>query len=136
MSEENPIEEILAKDPRFARQAYDFVQLGLRHTLDVAKAKGHVTAEQLLHGIRDFAIHQYGPLARTVLGDWGVHTTDDIGAIVFNMIDAGAMGKTDDDQPSDFAAVYSFEDAFPPEPRNVEIFRDSDDDEDDDEEDA
>jgi len=128
MTEEDPIEIILAKDDRFARPAYDFVQLGLRHTLELAGAEGHVAAEQLLHGIRDFAIGQYGPLARTVLADWGIRTTDDIGAIVFNLIDAGAMGKTDEDERSDFDGVYRFEDVFPQEAHGVEIFRERDDD--------
>jgi uncharacterized repeat protein (TIGR04138 family) len=137
MTEDDVLGGILAADPRYERAAYEFVQHGLRHTLirldrkppeEGTPERSHVTAAQLLEGIREFAVQQYGPLVRTVLAEWGVTKTGDFGNIVFNLVEADAMGKTDEDQLSDFEAVYDFEAAFPAEAGTVEIVRDTDDD--------
>jgi uncharacterized repeat protein (TIGR04138 family) len=71
-----------------------------------------VTGFELLVGIRDLALERYGPMAKAVLNSWGVRTTDDFGAIVFNMVNAGLLSKTEEDHIEDFHAVYDFDDAF------------------------
>lgn len=100
-------------------EALEFVRQGLSHTVqtihgDVAPDDDsrNVSGQQLCLGLRDFAIKQYGLLARTVLGRWGINRTDDFGRIVFAMIDLGLMRKTDDDSMEDFRGVYDFEEAF------------------------
>lgn len=72
----------------------------------------HVTGQDLCEAIRQYALAQYGLLARSVLGHWGVHSTDDFGEIVFNLIDIGQMRKTDSDRREDFANVYDFAEAL------------------------
>jgi uncharacterized repeat protein (TIGR04138 family) len=47
-----------------------------------------------------------------VLGTWGIHSTADLGEIVFNMIEIGQMRKTRKDKREDFHDVYDFHDAF------------------------
>ncbi|MFN6107527.1 MAG: Minf_1886 family protein, partial [Planctomycetaceae bacterium] len=66
----------------------------------------------LLLGIRDYALDQFGLMAKTVFHQWGLRTTDDFGRLVFEMIDRGDLRKTENDQLSDFAAVYDFEEAL------------------------
>ena len=68
--------------------------------------------QQLCLGLKDHAVRQYGLLARTVLERWGIRATGDFGKIVFAMIDAGLMKKTDDDSLEDFCGVYDFDEAF------------------------
>lgn len=63
-------------------------------------------------GLRDYAIRQYGLLARTVLTHWNVRRTEDFGRIVFAMVQAGELRKSDDDSPGDFREVYDFDEAF------------------------
>jgi len=99
--------------------AYDFVREGLSHTVGMVHANAapddesrHVSGQQLCLGLRDFAIKQYGMLAKTVLNRWGVNRTEDFGNIVFAMIDAGLMRKTDEDDIEDFRSVFDFDDAF------------------------
>ncbi len=101
--------------------AYDFVREGLAHTVNMVHTGNlaaadddsrHVSGQQLCLGLRDYAIKQYGMLAKTVLNRWGVTRTDDFGNIVFAMIDAGLMRKTDDDHVEDFRAVFDFDEAF------------------------
>lgn len=120
--------EILRKDPRFPRAAYDFVREALRHTVEKRGSEGHVTARQLLDGIRDYARSEFGPLARLVFDTWGVQRTADFGDIVFNLVEAQEMGKTEDDRKSDFDDVYRFDEAFPTDTGEVVLHRSGDDD--------
>jgi uncharacterized repeat protein (TIGR04138 family) len=113
------IEQIVQRDPRFAPASYVFVREGLDFTVRVLKKnrqgppeKRHVSGQELLEGLRQFALEQFGPLAKTVLEHWGVHQCADFGEIVFNMVENGVLGKTEQDSRRDFAGGYSFEDAF------------------------
>ena len=120
------VEQICENDLRFSSDAYHFVQEGLNHTLKSLKRGGqhahrHVSGQELLHGLREFALKEYGPMSKAVLNEWGIKTTDDIGQIVFNLVNASVLGKNDTDSPSDFKNVFTFDDAFvkPFVPRNV-----------------
>ncbi len=73
---------------------------------------GHISGPELLDGIREMALRHFGLMSRTVLGYWGVHSTEDIGCIVFELIETGRMRKTDDDRLDDFVDVYDFTKAF------------------------
>jgi uncharacterized repeat protein (TIGR04138 family) len=108
---------ILAKDPRYDPHAYQFVSEALPFTVQMLgkpqQGPGrHVSGGELLEGIRQFALQEFGPLARTVLAHWGVTRCEDFGNLVFNMVSIGLLGKTDDDRLEDFAGGYSFEEAF------------------------
>jgi len=71
-----------------------------------------VTADELLAGIRGYAIDQFGPMSRAVFEHWGIKTTNDFGEIVFNMINVGMLGKTDKDSKKDFDSRFDFKSAF------------------------
>jgi uncharacterized repeat protein (TIGR04138 family) len=72
----------------------------------------HVTGRELLEGIRRYAMKHFGLMARTVFETWGLHKTDDFGEIVFKLVDAGLMRKTEADTREDFRQVYDFAQAF------------------------
>jgi uncharacterized repeat protein (TIGR04138 family) len=72
----------------------------------------HVTGQELLAGIRAFALQQYGPMALTLLQEWGVHRCEDFGELVFNLIDRGVLSQTETDSRADFAGGYDFVEAF------------------------
>ncbi len=113
--ERNPIEKIrqlVKKDGRYRLEAYCFVFEALDYTLRRLGEHRHVTGRELCEGIRDLAIEKFGPLASTVFAYWGVTRTEDFGAIVFNLVDAGLMGKTETDSIEDFHDVYDFEEVF------------------------
>jgi uncharacterized repeat protein (TIGR04138 family) len=109
---DNPLEAVLAKDPRFKPEAYVFIHDALGHTWSRLDHRRHVTGRELLNGIKDLALKRYGPMAKAVLNSWGVHTTDDFGAIVFNLVDAELLSKTEEDRIEDFHAAYDFNEAF------------------------
>ena len=111
------VESILARDPRYAREAYNFVREALDFTqkLIVRENRGqirHVSGQELLDGIRQFALQQFGPMVVTVLEEWGVRHCRDFGDIVFNMVEASLLAKTDRDSRDDFRNGYNFTDAF------------------------
>ena len=111
---------ICKDDSRFDRKAYEFVRLGLDHTVkeqrkrETARAERsrHVTGRELLEGLRVFALEQFGPMAKTVLNNWGVSRCQDFGDIVFNLIEYKVFSKTENDRPEDFKGLYDFDEAF------------------------
>lgn len=111
---------ICKEDPRFDRKAYNFVRSALDHTVKEVKRRQpertgksqHVSGAELLAGIRDYALDQYGPLAHTVLTTWGVKRCSDFGDIVFNLIEYNVFSKTENDRREDFAEIYDFDEAF------------------------
>ncbi|MBI1335327.1 MAG: hypothetical protein GC164_00015 [Phycisphaera sp.] len=78
-------------------------------------ASRHVTGRDLCLGLRDFAIKEYGLLARAVLKRWHVTSCEDFGHIVFTMVDSKLMMKTDEDTIGDFIGVFDFSEAFSPQ---------------------
>lgn len=109
--------------PRFPLLAYDFVrdavELGLRTAFRLRREPNgpirHISGSQLLLAFREQALQRFGKQARGALADWGIHRTEDIGAIVFELVDARLLGKTETDKPEDFANGYDFREAFPEE---------------------
>ena len=83
VSFEKAIDLILAKDPRFHREAYYFVKEALDHTQKAVKKQNrgrvrHVSGQELLEGIREYALAQYGPMAMMLLEEWGIHNSGDL----------------------------------------------------------
>lgn len=114
---EKALEVILSKDARYDRDAYLFVREALDHTQKSVARDGrgsvrHVSGQELLAGIKDYALSQFGPMTMLVLEEWGVHNCQDFGEIVFNMVDFGILAKTEQDSRTDFTGGYQFFDAF------------------------
>lgn len=114
------LDEIVEAVGLYPREAYKFVQAGLSYTVERIhaeqaenpEANRHVSGQQLCEGLREFALKEWGLLARTVLRRWNITTTYDFGRIVFALVDHGHMSKTDDDDIEDFRNVFDFKSAF------------------------
>jgi len=113
------VEQIADTDQRYAADAYYFLRDALDHTQKTLKEDSnarkqpqHVSGKQLLEGIRKLALEQFGPMALTVLHDWGITRCEDFGEIVFNMVDSKLLSKTQEDTREDFKSIYDFEEAF------------------------
>lgn len=111
------LDSIVASDPRYQRDAYVFLRDALDFTTkQQKKVKGatirHVTGPELLGGVRQYALKEFGPLVMTVFDNWGIRSCEDVGNMVFNLIGAGIFGKTEEDSIEDFKNVYDFEEAF------------------------
>ena len=104
--------QITRRDGRYGPQAYYFIFDALDYTIQRMRKARHVTGKELLEGVRAYATESFGFLARTVLGEWGITSTADFGEIVFNLVEAGLLSRTDADTKADFHQVYDFEAAF------------------------
>jgi uncharacterized repeat protein (TIGR04138 family) len=105
------------RDGRYAGEAYFF----LREALDAAtknqrrsaRTRGRsISGQELLDFIRTHALREFGPMTRTVFRTWGLNRTEDFGEIVFQLVEAGFLGKTDEDRREDFAGGFDFDEAF------------------------
>jgi uncharacterized repeat protein (TIGR04138 family) len=105
-------DDIIQKDSRYKAQAYTFVLTALEVAREQTKKPTHVTGQELCYGFRSLAISEFGIMAKSVLESWGIKKTDDIGEIVYNMIDAGLLSKTDEDKIEDFHNIFDFEKVF------------------------
>ena len=110
------IERILDKDSRFAPEAYVFISNAVQYTssklMEQEEGRRHISGQELLDGIRDYAIGEFGPMAKTVFESWGVRNTLSIGYIVFNMVDFKLLNSSANDSINDFRNGYSFTEAF------------------------
>lgn len=111
------VDQIVTKDTRYTREAYFFLREALNHTQKIIKkgtkpAVRHVSGMELLDGIRDYALSQFGPMTTTVFEEWGVKSCEDFGEIVFNMVENNLLAKTENDSREDFKKGYSFEEVF------------------------
>lgn len=118
------IKSIFERAGGYSPACLPFVRDGLAHTvemvhgqpesalLELEDEQRHVTGRQLCLGLRDYALQRYGMMSRVVLNRWGIRSTRDFGHIIFAMVDAGLMRKTDEDTIEDFDGVYEFDEAF------------------------
>jgi uncharacterized repeat protein (TIGR04138 family) len=115
--------EVVRRDGRYAYEAYEFLFHALHHTQKLLgrepppgrrepAAQHHVSGPELLAGMRDLALREFGRMARTVFRLWGIERTDDVGELVFNLIDAGLMSRTPDDNREDFHGVFDLDEAL------------------------
>jgi len=117
MQFEQSIASILRRDKRFDPQAYFFLKDSLDFTLKrICEGNGgrarHVTGPELLEGFRDHALEQFGPMAWTLMNEWGVRQCGDVGDMVFLLIEEQVFGKQDSDKKEDFSEVFDFEREF------------------------
>ena len=119
--------DLVERDPRYAYEAYEFVFAALSHTQkllgrppvrpETPESEHHVSGRELVEGVRDLALREFGLMARVVFRMWGITCTADFGEIVFNLVEEGLMSKTDQDSREDFQGIFDFERAL------VEDFR-------------
>jgi len=103
--------DLARRDGRYDIEAYLFVQRALASLMEKIGRRRHVSGRELMESIRELAVREYGPLARDVLAHWGVTAGPDFGEIVFGMVEAGLLSKTDQDSREDFRG-YDFHEAF------------------------
>jgi len=112
---EAALDAVVESDGRYDRNAYFFVQKALhfyREKHGGEGESGHIKGQNLLIGVRELALDEFGPMARSVLNSWGLGAGEDVGEIVYNLIEAGLMSKTEEDSRADFAGVMKFDEGL------------------------
>jgi uncharacterized repeat protein (TIGR04138 family) len=108
--------ELCREEPRLAYEAYEFVceavtfsmkRLGRGNDeVSPPTADQHVSGAELLRGVCELAIRDFGMMAPVVFKQWGIKTTDDVGTMVFNLIRVELLSKSDRDAPEDFHELF------------------------------
>ncbi len=114
---EEAVNRIVQRDPRFAAQSYFFLRDALDFTVQRIEEQEnghsrHVSGQELLEGFIDYALNQFGPMAATVMREWGIKTGKNVGEMVFLLIDEDIFGKQPGDSLDDFCGLISFKKAF------------------------
>lgn len=113
-------EQIVEEVGLYPIEAYQFVSEGLHYTVEKLKGAApqppqgsrHVSGQELSHGLKEFALQQWGLMARVVLERWNITRTEDFGRIVFALVENGWLSKTDEDSLEDFKNVFDFRSTF------------------------
>jgi uncharacterized repeat protein (TIGR04138 family) len=119
LSSHKRIKEIVARDRRYGIEAYVFVREAVGRALTTKGVdaqvipRPRVSGKELLEAIRRCALLRFGKDAKRRLNEWGVKSCDDFGEIVFNLVDAGLLGKQQSDRKEYFQGGYNFDEAFP-----------------------
>jgi len=103
---------IRARGGEFHERGYLFVLAGIEFLQSRLPSRRHVSGGELVWCCRDFAIQQYGPMARTVLEHWGIRSTEDVGRIVFTLVEVGLLVTQSGDREEDFVGCFEFAEAF------------------------
>jgi len=108
--------------PHFSYEAYEFVceavsfttdRLGRgKHEAEEPTSDKHVSGAELLFGVCDLAVREFGMMAPVVFRRWGIRTTGDIGLMVFNLIKVELLSKSDRDAPEDFHDLFDLQQAL------------------------
>jgi uncharacterized repeat protein (TIGR04138 family) len=124
---DDAIDELVRSKARYPRDAYEFVREALDFTMRKHK-KGaqqqkdrHISGQELLEGAREYALNQFGPMTWTLLESWNLKRCEDIGEIVYHMVEVQILRTRKGDSLDDFKNGYDFETAFrqPFEPRSI-----------------
>jgi uncharacterized repeat protein (TIGR04138 family) len=116
--------DLVRRDPRYTYEAYEFVFAALTHTqrvlgrvpgekdADASEPQHHVSGRELVQGIRELALREFGLMARVVFRMWGINRTADFGEIVFNLVAENLMSRTDSDSREDFRDIFDLDQAL------------------------
>ncbi len=103
------VDGIRETEPRYRREAYGFVVAALGSTVAALPperladpALRHLTGGELLRGVVRLARQEFGVLGPTVFREWGVLTGEDVGHIVFRLVECGELSARPEDTLADF----------------------------------
>jgi uncharacterized repeat protein (TIGR04138 family) len=103
------VDEIRARDARFRREAYGFVMAALGATVQALPterrtdpATRHLSGQELLEGVIGLARQEFGHFAPVVFSEWGIASGEDVGCIVFQLVESRQLSARREDSIEDF----------------------------------
>ena len=103
------VEALRTRAPRYRREAYGFVIAALGIAVQALPPQRradpdlrHLTGEELLRGVIALARREFGGLADVVFREWGVTRGEDVGRIVFQLVEGGQLSARPTDTIEDF----------------------------------
>lgn len=109
------VDRILETEPRYRREAYGFVVAALGLTVQslpperlADPARRHLSGPELLRGLVLLARSEFGLMAPVVFREWGIHAAEDVGRIVFQLVECGELSARPEDRLDDFRGFDLF----------------------------
>lgn len=103
------VDGIRETESRYRREAYGFVVAALGSTVQALPPERladptlrHLTGGELLRGLVRLARQEFGVLGPTVFREWGVLSGEDVGRIVFRLVECGELSARPEDTVADF----------------------------------
>ena len=109
-------QELSLTYPNYTAESYQFVSDAVAYTTGKLSAHRHVSAVELLEGIREYAFSQYGAVTPQVLSQMGLHTARHVGEVVYLLISVHLLSASEDDSPEDFNIDFPWEEKAPSYP--------------------
>ena len=114
------LRQIAEDDGRYDVQAFQFLFEALSYSQSLFgkdpetdnQEELHVTGQELCQGSRELALERFGYMAKSVFEGWGIFNTNDLGEIVYLLIQNQLMTRRESDSIEDFRRVYDFDTAF------------------------
>jgi uncharacterized repeat protein (TIGR04138 family) len=106
----NAVKRIRSRDKRYAPEAYALVMDSVAYAIQTIGEARHVSAAELLDHLCDFTKDRYGVLAYSMLEKWGLRSTEDVGAVVYALIDEGELKEQEGDSLAGFSGVFDLRD--------------------------
>jgi uncharacterized repeat protein (TIGR04138 family) len=107
--ESDSFADIVGKDSRYDARAYAFLMDCVHY---LGREGGRMSSGDVMYEFRERALDQYGPMAYTVVTEWGLASTEDIGEMMFNLVEFRRIRKDEDDRQEDFLDGFDFKEAF------------------------
>ena len=114
--------ELTRDDPRYSYEAYEFVCEAVTYTQDrlgrlpceddPPDADYHVSGAELVRGTCELACEEFGLMAGVVFRQWGITCSDDVGELVFRLINSGMLSQSEEDDPADFRGLFDLSQAL------------------------
>lgn len=105
------IEALAQTEPRYRKEAFLFICQAVTFVNREMKGRtshAHVDSQTLLEGFCQLALLEFGPLALDVLAYWGIESSEDVGNLVFALVDKKILRASPNDSPADFAGAQDF----------------------------
>ena len=107
--ESDAFADIVAKDSRYDGRAYALLTDVISYLGQNGK---HMSGEEILDEFKERALDQYGPMTYTVLTEWGLKSCEDIGEMMFNLVEFHRVAKDENDTAESFLGGYDFKETF------------------------
>ena len=96
------IDEFYHQRGKYAPDAYEFITDCVIRQVSALHEPRHLSARELLLGLKTQMQSAFGFMAATVLREWKISSASDIGEIVFDLINLGILSASEEDQRGDF----------------------------------